>query len=634
MRLAVSRDWRPSVDAGRRIAYERLVLGGFADGSGDLVVFCVETTDLDPLSEDLDVAAGLGLELGELGYQVELVPRRLWHQIAGADVVVAMLPDFDPSFAPPEARTVAWAHHDVDEWAARPQLVAYDVVLSSSTLARDRLMQVTPRARGILRVGVDTALFRPAPWPQGGRFVVVDLDAFELGYGALGSRVFEIAAGGALPVVNGALGLRELGFEDVPVYRDAEDLDRVLRELGQHPADVEARAARISGLVRAEHSYAARARDFVELAIDREVVGEPPRTAIHFGPDYTSENPYQSLLYAHLGHAGAYPVPVPGQDLVRRLRQKVESPAPPGIYHLHWTAPLLQPRELVLDAVERLDRFTGLLERFKARGGTFVWTVHNVLPHDARHRWLEGELARRLVALADTVHVLNDQTIAEAEPWYEIPPEKVLQVDLCSYIGVYPSWVTREAARARLRIAPEEKVLLALGGIRPYKGFGRLISVFDEMVREDPTLRLLVAGKPGNYPDVHDWRRRCMNHPRIIARFEHLPDDQLQVWNRAADVAVLPYTQILNSSAYSLAEAFGLTIVAPRAGALKAREGLEHVRLFEPDSDGDLRVALGEALRRSAEMPQAMSASALASAESWSPAHMADAFAKAVASWT
>ena len=47
---------------------------------------------------------------------------------------------------------------------------------------------------------------------------------------------------------------------------------------------------------------------------------------------------------------------------------------------------------------------------------------------------------------------------------------------------------------AQLGFGPDDKVLVALGGIRPYKGLGRLLDVFHELADEDPSLQLLVAG--------------------------------------------------------------------------------------------------------------------------------------------
>jgi glycosyltransferase involved in cell wall biosynthesis len=75
----------------------------------------------------------------------------------------------------------------------------------------------------------------------------------------------------------------------------------------------------------------------------------------------------------------------------------------------------------------------------------------------------------------------------------------------------------------------------------------------------------------------------------VVSRFGRIPDDELQVWYGAADVAVLPYTNILNSAAFRLATSFGVPAVGPRMGALTAYAGKSFVRLFTPDSTDDLR---------------------------------------------
>ena len=116
-----------------------------------------------------------------------------------------------------------------------------------------------------------------------------------------------------------------------------------------------------------------------------------------------------------------------------------------------------------------------------------------------------------------------------------------------------------------------------------------MLDVFDELLANDPSLRLLIAGKPLDVEGMADLEARCAEHPRVVSRFERIPDDELQVWYGAADLAVLPYTNILNSAAFRLAMSFGVPAVGPRMGALAAYEGKSYVRLFDPDSPEDLR---------------------------------------------
>jgi glycosyltransferase involved in cell wall biosynthesis len=115
----------------------------------------------------------------------------------------------------------------------------------------------------------------------------------------------------------------------------------------------------------------------------------------------------------------------------------------------------------------------------------------------------------------------------------------------------------------------------------------------------------------------------------VVSKFEHLPDPELQAWYAAADVAVLPYVNILNSSAFQLAPSFGLPVVGPRMGALESFEDEPYVRLFDPTSDRDLFTVVKAALTDFTG-DEAMRETAKRSAESRPPVDMATAFARVI----
>jgi glycosyltransferase involved in cell wall biosynthesis len=348
---------------------------------------------------------------------------------------------------------------------------------------------------------------------------------------------------------------------------------------------------------------------------------------VYVFPDYSGDNRYQTMLHSRLETIGAYAEPV--GDVTAHLRARSEMDEP-GVTHVHWTAPILQNSAGPFSAKLRLDAFTASLRMFKEAGGRLVWTIHNVLPHDGRHRWAEIELATTLADQADAIHVISEATFDAVGDLYPVDRSKVAVIGISSYLGEYPDWVSREGARKRLGIMPEEKVLIALGGIRPYKGLDLLVDIFEPLARRDPSLRLLIAGRAGNLPGIPELRHRCAKSPRIISEFQHLPDDQLQVWMRAADLAVLPYRAVLNSSAFKLAESFGLPVLGPRVGALVDEEDQAHVRLFDPTDESSLNLELQAAISELVAEPEgaaAARASSRAAAARFTSSDMGDQYA-------
>ena len=79
--------------------------------------------------------------------------------------------------------------------------------------------------------------------------------------------------------------------------------------------------------------------------------------------------------------------------------------------------------------------------------------------------------------------------------------------------------------------------------------------------------------------------------PRIRLTLGHVPDDQVQVYLRAADLVALPFRDITNSGSALLALGFDRPVLVPDRGAmgeLQALAGSEWVRTYE----GELTPAL------------------------------------------
>lgn len=673
----------------RRAGYRQLVDGELASGDGDRYTFLVRSVDLRNPGADLIAAAGLGLALVERGHGVRLVPQHRWHLGGSTDVWVAATPEVDPSLAPADAWKVAWAHDSIDEWAALDHLVAFDRVLSGSEIGRVTLRRRTPRATDVLRTGVDAELFVPAAGPREevvslgvhvdrGRSIqplitdlalevpltvhaeptrnmrggllgrleapvawlrapevlgtallsISEMPESAVAHGTLSALVYEGLASGALPVLNSRLGAVEVGLE-LPTYTTSEELGEVITALRADPDGTAARAAALREDVLDAHTWDHRAAQLDGLVRGRlrSEQEPPPARALHYFPDYNRANPYQGMLFAGLDSVDAYPVAV--TDVISHLENRAVS-AVPGTINIHWTTPILQYAAGPYRAAIELDRFSAALHKFRAAGGRLVWTLHNVLPHEAKHVWAETQLAQLLADRADTIHALAEITARQASEVLRLDPRKVVVIEHSSYLGRYPQWISREAARAQLGFGPDDKVLVALGGIRPYKGLGRLLDVFHELADDDPSLQLLVAGKPAQTQETAGLKRRCEQSPRVISEFSHVPDDQLQVWFGAADLAVLPYSRILNSGVFWLAQTFGLPIVGPRTGALLDLADEPHVRLFNPRDDRSLKETLRAAVHdlvEDADNAAMARAASLATACSRPPQQMAEDFA-------
>lgn len=609
------------------------------------------------------------------------------------DVTVAMLPPFDPNRAPANSLVVAWIRNETDEWCARPRLGLYDMVLASSQLSLDRLTEVYDGPTGLLPLAVDTDLFHPPAregkrvgavttvnqWGKerhlyeslrdvdisfpfaifgarkgmDSRFssytvgsasyfslpdvyrrslvVLDDLNHTTRPYGSVNLRLFESLASGAMPVTNSRLGLAELGLEDVPVYSDGRSLQKHLTALLGDPEATRRRARELAAHVTAHHSFALRAKQFAdELArLDGTAPRRSTRRTVGFYPDY-ARNPYQSMLMAGLPELDAvsYPISDPAVNATGTPASRTER-LDNYLLHIHWSHPILHWGKDAADAERRLDDFKANVHDLKARGGHLMWTIHNVFAHEPRFPELEVELSRFLVAEADAVHVLSEETPRRTAEFYPLPPEKTHVIPHSSYVGRYPEAISRSAARARLGLDGDEIVFLLFGGVRPYKGLDVLLDAFTAAADADPRLRLVVAGKPHYSAAFEALATRCDADPRIVTAFDVVPDDEVQVYFRAADNVVLPYKSILNSGALHLALTFGRPIVLPDLPSFQPFADPAYATKFTPGDVGSLRDAL---LAARSMRGQSVERAARAAAERNSPQEMARAYTALVRS--
>jgi glycosyltransferase involved in cell wall biosynthesis len=115
--------------------------------------------------------------------------------------------------------------------------------------------------------------------------------------------------------------------------------------------------------------------------------------------------------------------------------------------------------------------------------------------------------------------------------------------------------------------------MLFFGNIAPYKGLDYLVSAFAELLREDQSYRLLMVGRLKG--SDHYWDRiqqtiaRNGMRDRIKERIEYVPDEDTELYFKAADVLILPYIYVFQSGVLSLGYSFGLPAIVTDVGSLR-----------------------------------------------------------------
>ncbi len=308
-------------------------------------------------------------------------------------------------------------------------------------------------------------------------------------------------------------------------------------------------------------------------------MADPERLWLFF-PNFSESSPYQNSLAAGLTRHG-YTVR-PGT---------IEQATGAAVFHLGWEQPVYVAATTEGEASALTAAFLSALEAFRASGGLFVWTMHNLAPHEERFPAVNATMQRELARRADVVHVHNRTGAAHATG-LGVAAHAIVLSRHPRYSDAYPDDVDDRAARRYLGLDRADIVFSFFGAIRGYKGIPRLLRAFEAASAERPNLRLVVAGR-SRQPNA---ARVQIPEPRLRILSRDIADAEIQYVIRAADCVVLPYEAILTSGALTLAQGFGRPAIVPDLPSM-AEEVTDGVNgfLYAAGSDDALTSVLGRA---------------------------------------
>jgi len=265
----------------------------------------------------------------------------------------------------------------------------------------------------------------------------------------------------------------------------------------------------------------------------------------------------------------------------------------PRIVHILWN-----------NKFEFFDR-TVLMLYYKLLRKKLVLTAHNV---NAGRRDSKDSLLNRLTLriqyrLCDHIFVHTEQMKQELVEAFHIPNAAISVIPYGINDAIPTTDLGPQEAKRRLGIATCDRVILFFGAIAPYKGLDLLTAAFERLTADNPNYLLVIAGKPKPGCDrylaeVQTIIRRSVASNRVIQRIEYIPDDETELYFKAADVLVLPYRTIFQSGVLFLALSFGLPVVAADVGSfredvIEGRTGF----LCKPNDDADLSEVLEKYFR-------------------------------------
>jgi glycosyltransferase involved in cell wall biosynthesis len=322
---------------------------------------------------------------------------------------------------------------------------------------------------------------------------------------------------------------------------------------------------------------------------------------IVYYPNYMPYNSYQTSFYRRCP-AGFSAQPGTIETAINRL-----SDGRTTIFHLHWEDHVFRSAWPDLAAQRELcQSFLKALRYFVQGGGVFVWTIHNLQPHDKFHTDLHQQFQAELLTLAHRVHVHSKTVLEELQA--RSGAEVRAKVDVIAH-GNYCDLKPMRRMRRNDRLA-----FLFLGQVRPYKGVEELVRAFDTLNGE--RVHLTIAGQHHGRLDLSGLRPETSERLTIVNRT--IEQEEIPAFYAAADFAVTPYRAVTTPGSLILALSLGVPVIAPALPIIS--ELLDHAPvglLYDPSDPKGLE----ETLRQAATLPRDQIAvlrrNALAKAHEW-----------------
>jgi glycosyltransferase involved in cell wall biosynthesis len=222
----------------------------------------------------------------------------------------------------------------------------------------------------------------------------------------------------------------------------------------------------------------------------------------------------------------------------------------------------------------------------KNRHTKIVCIADNIIPHERRPG--DTVFTRYFLKPVDAFIAMSEKVLGDLRT---IEPEKPAQFVPHPLYDNFGDKVSKEEARHKLGIDPDERIVLFFGFIRHYKGLDILLDAMKIVkaqtgIKGLPAVKLLIAGE--FYENDKPYLRQIKDNnieDVLILKTDFVPDREVKYYLCAADVVIQPYRNATQSGVTPLAYHFEKPMIVTNVGGLTAMVPDGKVGLVaEPDA--------------------------------------------------
>lgn len=207
---------------------------------------------------------------------------------------------------------------------------------------------------------------------------------------------------------------------------------------------------------------------------------------------------------------------------------------------------------------------------FRLLSSRYIYTAHNVLPHNKERSRFYRWLYRLIYKIPDTILVHTRLTRQQLTEQFSVPERKIVTISIGLNEEIPDTEITREEARTRLGLGLEDRIVLFFGKADEYKGLDTLVKAFDQL--DLPATKLLISAwfaSPSYRRRITAAVEASSRQADILLHEAFVPNEAVELFFKSADVLVLPYRNIYQSGIVFLSFRFGLPLLATDVGSLR-----------------------------------------------------------------
>ncbi len=236
------------------------------------------------------------------------------------------------------------------------------------------------------------------------------------------------------------------------------------------------------------------------------------------------------------------------------------------------------------------------LKKAKSKGVHIVATVHDIMPFNTK--FYDKIYFRKLYDLSDRIIVQAEANIHRFNELFPECSNKVEYIPHGHYLD-FSHLIDQESARKRMNIPTNKFVFLFFGQIKKVKGVDILLKAFSKLAKEREDVYLIVAGNTWKadysyYKKIAEEGNLNADKLRMDIRF--IPDELIDYYYSACDVAVLPYTDVYQSGVVQLAYSYDKpAIVSSLKPFTEVVKGGESGLTFDAGNEDELYKTMNQA---------------------------------------